>query len=174
MRTDVVTRVSQPPEIVRTGLRRIVERIAETSRHVYRFRGRRTAGEVVHLWERVVVRGGIDYVVNRAHPLVHGLAEALGRQGHAVDLERMLRALELSLPTDALYADLASERRVQTPLGAGESETFLRDLAGRMLEAVAGDAAMAAGVIAALPMLEPFSSNPAQTERVIRELTLDR
>jgi hypothetical protein len=109
---------------VRTGLKRVVDRIADTSRHVYRFRGRRAApGSITHAWERVLVRDGVNYVVNRHHPLVESLRDALDGQDAGL-LDQLLRTMEMSLPTDSLYADMASERRVQTAEAGEEVEAF--------------------------------------------------
>lgn len=167
---DVKKSAANPPEVIRTGLKRVVERIAETSRHVYRFRGRRAAGgSVIHVWHRLVVRGGVDYTVNRDHPIVEALRRALDPADQGL-VDQMLRTVEMSLPTDALYADLASERRVPPSTDAGESEAFLQDLAGRMLDAAGGDPARRSDILKALPTLEPFSTNPTQTERILQGL----
>lgn len=166
---DVKKSAAYPPEAVRASLRRVVERIADTSRHVYRFRGRRTpSGEITHAWNRMVVRGGVSYTVNREHPAVLSVREALDERDFG-RLSGLLRTLELSLPTDALYADMASERRVQNDNDAAEVVNMLRDLATRLTEA-ADDPTAAERILAMLPQIEPFSSYPAATKHVQESL----
>lgn len=59
---DIKKSTAFPPEAIRMGLRLIVERIAETSRRVYTFRGRHANDdEMVHCWDRKLVRGGVSY-----------------------------------------------------------------------------------------------------------------
>jgi hypothetical protein len=164
---DVKKSSAHPPEAVRAGLSRVVDRITDTSRQVYRFRGRRTpAGPIIHAWDRVVVRGGVNYAINRDHPAVISVRDALDGADHD-KLTNLLRMLEMALPADALYADMASERRVQTEGESGEAERTLSDLARRFIEATGPDEAAAARVLASLASIEPFSSHPALTTRII-------
>ncbi len=163
---DVKKSRAHPPEAVRLVLQRVVERIAGTSRHVYRFRGRRSPGEVTHVWHRVTVRDGVSYQLNRGHPLVSALFDALDDQGDA-RLEQLLRAIELTLPTDAIYADMASERRVQPSFDDNEVAIYLTDVARRMSAALAGDSAAIERLLDSLAQMEPFSSHPAATQRVV-------
>lgn len=59
---DIKKSTAFPPEAIRMGLCLIVERIAETSRRVYTFRGRHANDdEMVHCWDRKLVRGGVSY-----------------------------------------------------------------------------------------------------------------
>lgn len=163
---DVKKSRAHPPEAVRLVLQRVVERIAGTSRHVYRFRGRRTSGEVTHVWDRVTVRDGVAYQLNRGHPLVSALFDVLDDAGD-VRLEQLLRAIEIALPTDALYADMASERRVQPSLSDGEVETYLGDVARQMTAALGDDHAAIQRLLDSLGQMEPYSSHPAATLRVV-------
>jgi len=67
---DVRKSNAYPPQPVRDRLKTVVSRIAEGSRRVYTFRGRKaTNDDVLHAWERLVTRGGVEYVINREHPL---------------------------------------------------------------------------------------------------------
>lgn len=155
---DVKKSMAFPPEAARAGFRRVVDRIAGTSRHVYQFRGRRaSSGEVTHLWDRTIVRDGVEYQINREHPLVvavRGIEEAPAR------LEYLLRSVEMSMPTDSLYADIAADRNVQKPASDDDIATFLRDLADRMVEALGSDDGAVARLLDNLDRLEPFSAHP--------------
>lgn len=167
---DVKKSAAHPPEVVRTGLKRVVDRIADTSRHVYRFRGRRPSpGSITHAWERVVMREGVNYVVNRDHPCVGSLRDTLDEPS-AVLLEQLLRSLELSLPTDSLYADMASERRVQIAEAGEEVEVFLQNLFDQMVRAGGSDHGVAGRLAQSLVNIDPFSAHPAITRRIVERL----
>ena len=166
---DVKKSRAYPPEAVRAALVRVIERIAGTSRHVYKFRGRRAQDAITHVWERLVIRDGVSYHVNRQHPLVGHVFDLLDDLGD-VHLEQLLRAVEMALPTDALYADLASERRVQTDPEQDETEAFLSDVALRMMQALSSDYPAGQRLLDKLGQIEPFSSHPAATLRIIERL----
>ena len=171
---DVRKSMAHPPEAVRAELGRVIERIAGTSRQVYRFRGRRQPpGEITYVWERITVRDGVNYRLNRAHPLVVAAGHSLDERG-LNRLEELLRAVEISLPTDALYADMASERKVQTSPEPEDVEAFLRDLAMRMVSSIASDEAAVARLLEGLIRIEPFSAHPLITRRTIEGIRNDR
>jgi Histidine kinase-, DNA gyrase B-, and HSP90-like ATPase len=167
---DVRKSIAHPPEAVRTELARVVERIAGTSREVYRFRGRRSSpGQVTEVWRRLQVRDGIDYRLNRDHPLVAGLRDTLEDAGKR-QLEETLRVIELAIPVDTLYADMASERRVQPPPDPEEIERTLGDLASRMVAAIRDDQPAVSRLLANLAHIEPFSLHPLVTRKVVQRL----
>ncbi len=163
---DVKKSRAHPPEAVRLMLLRVVERIAGTSRHVYRFRGRRSSGEVTHVWERIAIRDGVAYQLNRSHPIVTALFDVLDDAGDQ-RLEQLLKAIEIALPTDTIYADMASERRVQSSPEDQEMEVYLTDVATRMVGALGPDSATIQRLLDSLSHIEPFSSHPAVAIRVV-------
>lgn len=163
---DVKKSRAHPPEAVRVVLQRVVERIAGTSRTVYRFRGRRPSGEVTHVWDRLVVRDGISYQLNRAHPLVSALFDALDDAGDQV-LDQLLRAVEISLPTDVIYADMGSERRIQQIAEGEDIEPYLMDVAVRLVATLGNDSKAIDRVLDSLAHIEPFSSHPSAARRVV-------
>jgi hypothetical protein len=117
----------------------------------------------------MVVRDGINYVVNRDHPLASGLRDALGGR-EAVLLEQLLRTLELSLPTDSLYGDMASERRVQLSADGEEVEAFLQDLFDKMTHAAGSDPGAALRLAQSLVNIEPFSTYPTISRKIMERL----
>jgi hypothetical protein len=167
---DVKKSAAHPPEAVRIGLRRVVERIADTSRHVYRFRGRRTsANNVTQVWERMVLRDGVNYVVNRNHPVVSAIREALDETA-VTRLEHLLKTVEMSLPTDSIYADMASERKVQEAGEGPEAEEFLAELLAKWIEVAGPDHSTIRNLVEGLVNIEPFASYPSTTKRITEAL----
>jgi hypothetical protein len=163
---DVKKSEAFPPEAVRTALRTFIEQIGQRSARVFTHRGRvRQRGNVVHLWNRTETRGGIDYLVNREHPAL-AIGEAKAR------LEPLLRALELALPADAIYADMAADRTIENgTVPDKELEADLESMAARLLEGVADLPEARARLLGSIPTLEPFSIHPDVTNRVLRRLT---
>jgi hypothetical protein len=82
-------------------------------------------------------------------------------------LEQLLKAIEVTVPLDAIYADMASERRVRSSLEDHEAEAYLTDVASRMVNALGEDSATIQRLLDSLPQIEPFSSHPAAALRVI-------
>lgn len=165
---DVKKSMAFPPEAVRIGFRRVVDRIAGTSRHTYQFRGRRaSSGAVTHLWDRLIIRDGIEYRINREHPLVVAVRDV---DEAPTRLEHLLRSVEMSIPADSLYADMAADRNVQKPASDDDVALFLRDLAERMVEALGSDDAAVARLLDGLDRLEPFSAHPLITRKTAEDI----
>ncbi|HET9866763.1 MAG TPA: hypothetical protein VFQ06_05690, partial [Nitrospira sp.] len=77
---------------------------------------------------------------------------------------------ETTLPADALYADMASERRVQSPGSDKEVYGFLKDLLQRLIEAVSPDPMATTRLFDGLLNIEPFSAHPVLTKQLVEEL----
>lgn len=165
---DVKKSTASPPEAVRQNLKRIVDRIADGSRRVYHFRGRRTqADNLVHSWDRIEGREGIWYRINRNHPMVKEMQSDLTKkQLKTVDL--VLSTLERTFPVDVLYADMAADRKIATGDETNIAET-LRDLAKQLLETAATIDGGVSQMLSLLHILDPFCMYPEVTDDIIRE-----
>lgn len=168
---DVKKSAAFPPEAVRNNLKVTVERITEGSRRVYTFRGRRANNDdVVHLWDRSAVRGGVSYGVNREHPLVTALESILPEAGLGL-FQKFLQAAERTFPYDALYADMASERRpIATEAENKHAREDLYDLASRMLDVIGRETEAAAKFVRGIGTIEPFSRYPDEMEYLKEKL----
>ena len=171
---DVKKSTAYPPEAVRVGLKQVVETIADSSRRVYKFRGRRAAKEPgTRLWERVELRdGAIEYRLNREHPLTQGVRDGLEGADQQL-FEALLRATEMAVPVDAIYADMASERKVQPAPSKDDLEGSLEALARRMVEAVSKDAVATQQLLDVIVLMEPFSTHTDVTKRVVSRIRDD-
>ncbi|WP_426454476.1 ATP-binding protein [Paenibacillus sp. S-38] len=167
---DIKKSVASPPETVRHSLKRIVERIAEGSRRVYKFRGRKVNdASLIHLWERFRGREGIWYQINREHPLIVSLLNKIGSDEKAC-LELLLKSIEEFYPFDALYADMASDETIRVDHedeGTYENLKALANILIQSLESIEGGAEK---VINQLIILEPFCNYPDITKRIREEL----
>lgn len=164
---DVRKSTAHPPEAVRRELRRVIDRIAERSANVFRERRRKLSNDkIVRLWMRHSIRGGIKYELNREYPLLLQLSEQLPAQVKR-HLEELLHAIEIGLPADAIYADIAADNAV----GETSEEIYnqLRELATTLITCTNGTAGRSS-MINHLLLLEPFSLYQSLTRRLIEEL----
>ena len=167
---DVKKSTAYPPEAVRVGLAQVVEQIADTSRRVYKYRGHRASRDPeTRIWERVELRDGIEYRINREHPLTQGVRDGLEGVDQQL-FEALLRASEMAIPVDAIYADMASERRVQPAPNSDDLEASLENLARRMVEAVSGEPEATMRLLDSIVSIEPFSTHVDITKRVIARI----
>ena len=167
---DIKKSTASPPEAVRQGLRQIIERIGETSRRVYTFRGRRvTQDSITHAWDRIDSRQGILYRINRDHPLLQTLKAEIPNEQLSL-LDSLLDSLEVSFPFAAVYADMAADRRVENRIeGNGEAE-MLSTIISSMFEALSDDPEAAERLLQAIPSMEPFVFFPEQTRNILERL----
>ena len=166
---DVRKSSAYPPQPVRDRLKIIISRIAEGSRRVYTFRGRKaTNDDVLHAWDRLTTRTGVEYKINREHPLIKAL-EAITDDHYQQLVQRLLRTIETTVPFDALYADMASERRPTVENRANKYEELF-SLASTMLDALGRSSDYGKHLIEALASIEPFSFYPEETLSIQRKL----
>jgi len=167
---DVRKSAAFPPQPVRDRLKTVVARIAEGSRRVYTFRGRRTTNDsVVHAWERFTIRGGVEYGINRDHPLIKAV-EAVTDDEFQQLIQRLLRTLETTFPFDAAYADMASERRLGAIAQHGGKYEELFALASTMLDALGRESEYAKQMVTSLSSIEPFCFYVEETSAIQRKL----
>jgi hypothetical protein len=122
------------------------------------------------MWQRVDVRGGFNYEIRRDHPVVLETSGRLDKAGGG-RLEPLLRAVEMALPVDSIYSDMASDRVVQSAPGAEETEALLFDLASRLVAAVAGMPEAGVRLLnGGLLQIDVFANNQEATKRVIARL----
>ena len=167
---DIKKSTAFPPEAIRTGLRLIVDRIAETSRRVYTFRGRRANDdEMVHCWDRKLVRGGVSYSINRQHPALSALGSVIPEE-HEQLFEKLLQTIEGTFPFDSLYADMASERRPEAAPDNESVNEYLYELAVRILDALGTNEEAASRFVLNLASIEPFCRYPAEAKNTAEKL----
>ena len=167
---DIKKSAASPPETVRQSLKRIVERIAEGSRRVYKFRGRKVNDtSLIHLWERFKGREGIWYQINRRHPLVLSLLDRMGTHERDV-LELLLKSIEEFYPFDALYADMASDETIKVDQEDDGTYDNLKSLANHLIKSLASVEGGVERIINQLIILEPFCNYPEITNRIKEEL----
>ncbi|MGB6008814.1 ATP-binding protein [Castellaniella sp.] len=165
---DVKKSAAHPPEKVRQGLLRIIELITNRSRRVYTFRGnQRQSRGLISVWERIELRDKhVRYQINREHDLFTALTKELPEHTTPL-LEQLIRLLEDSFPFDAVYADMASDRRTaNNNIGVLEIEDKLTELAIQILAAIGKNQEDRTSLLDRIHLLEPFSKYPDITAKI--------
>jgi hypothetical protein len=109
----------------------------------------------------------VTYRINRDHPLIGALERLLPEQDTPL-FHQLLQILEGSFPFDALYADMASERRPE--MADTEDEAQLLDLAQRIVDAIADDTQAVERFLAMLPSTEPYARVPNLAARILQKI----
>jgi len=166
---DIKKSAAYPPDVVRVVMKRILERITGTSRRVFSFRGRQTNKDVDYAWVRLKTREGYAYSINGEHPLIDGLRSRLDPPATR-HLDEVLRLLEQSFPTQALYNDMAGDVRIEPPETDLDTRQGLEQM-GRLILEVSGGPESERGqdFLARLGEIEPFSNHDRATLDAIRE-----
>lgn len=155
----------RPPAMIRAKLRPLVERMTESARRPYTYRGtRQAAGVGMPLWIRVSERGRIRYEISRNHPLVLALRTT---RELPVDLEPVLLAVEASLPLDSLFSDIGSDPHAvaQEDLQASSLEQMM----AAFVEAVAPNSdSISAQVAESLLQTHIFAGKPEARGMLLR------
>jgi hypothetical protein len=168
---DIKKSTTFPPEALRHGLKQIIGRITEGSRNVFVFRGKKASdNRIVHAWDRLIVREGVTYRINREHPLLVALAKASSATRPL--LEDVLILLERSIPLDAIYLDRASH--IEPIFGEEENRTKeFESLALQILTSIGRDSEAAARFLSAIATIEPFNAEPELATQIARGLSRD-
>ena len=96
------------PDIIKKNMYSAVYESVLSSENVHTYRGRKEKknDDVEYIWERVKVRDGYEYVINRDVPQIKMLEETLD-DAQVKMLNSVIKTLEISYPVAALYVDAA-------------------------------------------------------------------
>lgn len=110
---DIKKSSAIPPDQVKNNLKTIIERLAETGKRTWTYRGKKqTSDKVVHVWNRLRTNtGGYLYEINRDHPIIQNYIER--HQDQRRELEILLRQIENNIPLDALYIDQTNDVKIE-------------------------------------------------------------
>ncbi len=156
----------RPPAAVRARLRPLVERMTESARRPYTYRGtRQVSGGGMPLWQRVVERGRVRYEINPQHPLVTRIE---GAKGEPIDMGPLLLAIAATLPVESLFSDIGSD-----PHGVGQGEleaSQLKQLIAAYVEAIdPGSDSISASMAEEILRTQMFAGKP-EARQALMEL----
>lgn len=109
------------PDIIKKNMFSAVYESVLSSEAVHSYRGRKEKknNDIDYIWERQKLRDGFAYAINRDIPQLRLLEETLSDKQVKI-LDSVLKLLEDSFPTNAVYFDVAK--------GAIEEKTFDDDI----------------------------------------------
>lgn len=119
---DIKKSAAEPPPSVRKRLRELAVQMTTPSQKVQRFRGRRLKADdpVTRMWNLVEDRDEFRYEINRDHPDVKGLGDALSADAQGL-LGDLLAAIEATFPVVDSHNRL-SQDRISAQARVSESE----------------------------------------------------
>lgn len=165
---DVKKSAAAPPEIVRTNLRRTVERIRQASGRTLVFRGRQASlGLTTPGWNEMSDRDGVRFDINRNHPSIAALSSGLNNV-QKKHLEAVLKGIEQSFPTEALYARMATDSR--PAVHAADIESDFRENIKAILEGWDTTPQAIRAFLDGLHLIEPFSLHPEIAKKISNDI----
>lgn len=104
---DIKKSSANLPDIIKQNLYNCAYTSVCASENVYSYRGRKeqTNKEINYIWERIKVRDGYEYKINRDMPQIKMLKQLLNKDEEGI-LESFISDLEMNFPTNALYIDV--------------------------------------------------------------------
>lgn len=120
---DIKKSTATLPDIIKKNMYAAVYESVLSSEAVHTHRGRKEkkTKDTDYIWERVKVRDGFQYVINREIPQLRMLSDTLSASQIKM-LESVIRALEEAFPVSALYVDAAKGTVEDKPLAASSEE----------------------------------------------------
>ena len=105
---DIKKSTASLPDIIKKNMYNAVYESVISSEAVYTYRGRKEkkANDFEYVWEKIKVRDGYEYQINRKIPQLELLEASLDEQGIKL-LNSLLNTIESAFPVQALYVDVA-------------------------------------------------------------------
>lgn len=120
---DIKKSTATLPDIIKKNMYNAVYESVISSETVHTFRGRKEKKDKddEYIWEKVKVRDGYSYEINRNVPQIKLLAETLD-ENQVKMLDSVIKLLEESFPVSALYVDVAKGNIDEKHVGAESEE----------------------------------------------------
>lgn len=121
---DIKKSSAIPPVAVRDNLKILIEKMAETSKRTWTFRGKKeTDDSVSHVWNRLKTRmGGYMYEINRDYPLFVELVEDFPEMQKRLIL--LIQRIENGIPLNSLYMDLTNDVKIENEKSVCQKEVL--------------------------------------------------
>lgn len=129
---DIKKSVAYPPEAIRKRLKELIPHFADTSKKTVTYPGRKQHLKgFAPLWTRVEPNhGAFRYELNPEHPVIQALSSRLARDDQR-HFQMLLSLFGDTLPFEAIYADMCSDRRRHSEESTVAS---LTEIASNLLE----------------------------------------
>ena len=167
---DIKKSIAIPPDSVKRNLKRIVDRIANTSKRVYSTRGKKeNDSSKIQPWLRVKLRdSSIAYEINRDYSMIEALTDGL-QKNQCDMLEQILRFIELGLPIHSIRIDINNEKNLALESRMNTEEQLIYSAVKNMFNETNDISSLKD----ALLITEPFTNFKQIIEKVFKEMTND-
>ncbi len=170
---DIRKSVARPPRPLRPRMTALAESVRAEARKVFAHRGaygkRAPVQDLAPAWLSVSRRHGVNYRINRDHPVVNQLRERLDTNNDA--LEHLLRVVEVSVPVQRIWLDAVEQGEIGDESDASAPEDMdALEAAGAALYAHLIDRIGLSADLARLRLMstDPFQNHPAIIERIAK------
>lgn len=120
---DIKKSTANPPEIVKTRLKQLVETYSNGSKRKWSFRRRiETNSDINCVWYKTETRDGVKYAINMEHPILEAIKSKIDSQSLKL-LKQYLETIQNNLLLNNLHYDLNSDVKI---VQETESEECIR------------------------------------------------
>ena len=166
---DVKKSTARPPALVRNRLTDLADHVRAKARSVFAHRGKygkrsATTASTERPWLSTVRENRRVYTINREHPVVKAVIEALPDK--APEVASMLRLLEETVPVEQIWLDTAEQSRDHAAPYVGIKFSIIKADMRRVVEFLVKTGINRQTAIQRLHSIEPFDRYP----KLINEL----
>lgn len=121
---DVKKSTASLPDALKKPLSDYVQKVAEKSENVYKFRGRKANNDnVVHIWDLITERDTFRYEINRNNPLIKELSKSLNDEASS-DLETLLQIIEEMFPFEDMYVRMSGKENTNLKITQDDERIY--------------------------------------------------
>jgi len=168
---DIKKSTASLPDIIKKNMYNAVYESVISSEAVHTYRGRKEKkdGDIEYVWERIKVRDGYEYQINRKIPQLELLTSSLDESEIKL-LNTVLNTIESSFPVGALYVD-AAKGNIEEKKENNEEviEKMWEDLQQQMIY-VKNNKLPVKDYYVAFSKVEPYCNHQEIIERINREI----
>jgi hypothetical protein len=131
---DIKKSSANLPDIIKKNLYNCVYETVLNSERVHNYRGRKVKEkqDIDYVWERIALREGYQYQINRNLPVLKVLKESLtGNQMELVN--ELIQMLEQSFPSNTLYLDVSKGEL--TEIISGDTKALYKQVQDQLIVA---------------------------------------
>lgn len=168
---DIKKSTAVLPDIIKKNMYAAVYESVLGSESVHTHRGRKENKnkDIDYIWERLKIRDGYEYVINREIPQLKILADTLD-DSQLKMLENLVKTLEESFPVSALYVDAAKGKIEEKAEDEDEIDRLWSELQ-LQIQFVKSSGFSVADYYRAFSRVEPYCNYQEIKERIAKELS---
>ena len=119
---DIKKSYAYPPKEVRTALKALVQNLANKSKRVYTYRGKKeVSADLTHVWNVIRNReGDCLYEINKDYPLIQNLIEQYPEAKYKI--ESLLVQICRGLPLNSIRINLENDVRIENEFKQDDEE----------------------------------------------------